>query len=80
MFEVKRQKIVEMDRQGAYVPVSTRHVFLKYFTGADAQQIHFWSLRDRESYLDAMIGSVSSASVTSGGIVYDYLNPEEHLG
>jgi hypothetical protein len=54
-------------------------VFLKYFTGADAQQVHFWSLRDRESYLDAMIGSVSGAAPSYGGIVSPYLKPEQHL-
>lgn len=80
VFEVKRQKIIEMDKQGAYIPVCTRHVFLKYFSGADAQQIHFWSLRDRESYLDAMIGGASGADATGGGIVRQYLKPEAHLG
>ncbi|MBP0622884.1 GmrSD restriction endonuclease domain-containing protein [Cupriavidus consociatus] len=80
VFEVKRQKVIEMDRHGAYIPVCTRHVFLKYFTGADAQQVHFWSLLDRESYLDAMIGSVGGADSTSSGIVRHYLKPEEHLG
>jgi len=80
VFEVKRQKIIEMDRQGAYIPVCTRNVFLKYFTDADAQQVHFWSLRDRESYLGAMIGSANGADSTSGGIVTRYLKQEEHLG
>ena len=76
VFEVKRQRIIELDRQGAYVPVCTRHVFLKYFTNADAQQVHFWSLQDRESYLNAMIGPPDSSGGT-GGIVYRYLRPEE---
>lgn len=80
VFEVKRQKIIEMDRNGDYIPVCTRQVFLKYFTGADAQQIHFWGLRDRESYLDAMIGGGQGGKSTSAGIVRHYLKAEEHLG
>lgn len=75
-FEVKRQKVIALDREGAYIPVCTRQVFLKYFTGADAQQIHFWSLQDRESYLQAMIGP-PDVSGAGAGIVYRYLKPEE---
>ena len=76
VFEVKRQKIIALDREGAYVPVCTRHVFLKYFTNADAQQVHFWSLQDRESYLNAMI-SPPDPGGGAGGIVFSYLRPEE---
>ena len=57
-FEVKRQRILELDRQGQYIPVCTRQVFLKYFTDADAQQVHFWSPRDRENYVRALEGIV----------------------
>ncbi len=73
-FEVKRQRILELDRQGAYIPICTRHVFLKYFTGADAQQVHFWSPQDRDSYLNAMIGIGADGS----GVLSPYLRPEEH--
>jgi hypothetical protein len=51
VFEVKRQMILELDRKGAYVPVCTRNVFLKYYAEADAQQPHFWSGADKDSYL-----------------------------
>jgi len=70
VFEVKRQLILELDRTGAYIPVCTRRVFLKYYSGADAQQIHFWGPQDRDSYLSAMISA-------ENGIVLPYLNPEE---
>ncbi|MCC2959330.1 hypothetical protein LK540_02675 [Massilia sp. IC2-278] len=55
VFEVKRQRILELDRQGAYIPVCTRQVFLKYYTDADAQQVHFWSAQDREAYMNAIL-------------------------
>lgn len=57
VFEVKRQRIFELDRQGGYIPVCTRQVFLKYFTDADAQQVHFWSTQDREAYMKAILSS-----------------------
>lgn len=61
VFEVKRRRILELDRRGAYIPICTRQVFLKYYTDADAQQFHFWSTQDREAYLNAILSS-------SGGV------------
>jgi len=55
VFEVKRRRIIDLDRRGAYIPVCTRQVFLKYYTDADAQQVHFWSTQDREAYLRAIL-------------------------
>lgn len=68
VFEVKRRRILELDRQGAYIPVCTRQIFLKYYTDADAQQVHFWSTQDREAYLAAIL--------SSDGGVGAYLKPE----
>jgi hypothetical protein len=55
VFAVKRTAILDRDRQGSYIPVCTRNVFLKYYSPADEQQMHFWSANDREHYLNAMI-------------------------
>lgn len=57
VFEVKRRRILERDRQGAYIPVCTRNVFLKYYGDANAQQLHLWSARDREAYMTAILSS-----------------------
>ncbi|MFY1614710.1 DUF262 domain-containing protein [Micromonospora sp. WMMD736] len=54
VFEVKRRHVLERDRAGSYIPVCTRNVFLKYYTEAEGQQIHFWGTHDREGYLAAM--------------------------
>lgn len=54
VFEVKRRKILDWDYNGEYVPVCTRNVFLKYYSGADALQPHFWSTKDRDAYLAAI--------------------------
>lgn len=53
MFAVKRRKILEMDQKGAYIPICTRNVFLKYYN-KDATDYVFWSPKDRESYLEAI--------------------------
>lgn len=54
VFEVKRRSILERDRKGSYIPVCTRNVFLKYYTDAEGQQIHFWGDHDRSGYLAAI--------------------------
>ncbi|NMM23848.1 MAG: DUF262 domain-containing protein [Phycicoccus sp.] len=54
VFAVKRAEILDRDRQGSYIPVCTRNAFLKYYTPADEQQMHFWSAIDREHYLNAL--------------------------
>lgn len=59
VFEVKRRAIIDQDKHGAYIPVCTRNAFLKYYTSAEAQQIHFWGAKDREGYLDELVSTVS---------------------
>lgn len=54
VFEVKRRNILERDREGSYIPICTRNVFLKYYTEAEGQQIHFWGQHDRAGYLVAV--------------------------
>ena len=50
-FEVKRRRVIAFDRAGAYVPLGTRRVFLKYYTDSESQQLHFWGPQDQEAYL-----------------------------
>lgn len=59
VFEVKRRSILERDRDGSYIPICTRNVFLKYYTDAEGQQIHFWGEHDRAGYLTAMLKHIS---------------------
>lgn len=54
VFEVKRQKILEMDKCGDYIPSATRNVFLKYYAPADCLQPHYWSLADKVAYLNTI--------------------------
>ena len=53
-FDVKRNIIVEMDRDGHYIPLCTKKVFLKYYTESEDNQIHFWGEADRKAYIAEM--------------------------
>lgn len=53
-FDVKRDKIIEMDKNGDYIPICTRRVFLKYYTPSGENQLHFWGKADRDAYIEAM--------------------------
>jgi hypothetical protein len=66
VFEVKRREIIRRDKEGSYIPASTRNVFLKYYTETGTQQLHFWSAADRQAYLHAI-----------QRVVGPYLQPEE---
>ena len=50
-FDVKRNIIIEMDKNGQYIPFCTRMVFLKYYTPSEKNQLHFWGQDDRISYI-----------------------------
>lgn len=50
-FEVKRRMILKLDKDGSYIPICTRNVFLKYYNRGENVQLHFWSQSDREAYL-----------------------------
>ena len=53
-FDVKRNLIVEMDKEGQYIPFCTKMVFLKYYTPSEENQLHFWGQADRIAYIKAM--------------------------
>lgn len=58
VFEVKRQEILRLDRQGFYIPPCTRNAFLKYYTEGADQQLHLWGPPDREAYYEALLRAV----------------------
>ncbi|WP_346856323.1 DUF262 domain-containing protein [uncultured Draconibacterium sp.] len=69
-FDVKRNKILEMDRKGKYIPICTRRVFLKYYSESENNQLQFWGEGDRDAYIDAMLGNE--------GILTPYLKPSQN--
>lgn len=68
-FDVKRNKIIEMDKKGAYIPICTKRVFFKYYTESKDHQLQFWGAKDREAYVNSIIGE--------NGILLNYLKAEE---
>lgn len=50
IFPVKRDRIIEMERQGRFIPPCTRNVFLKLYSKADNQP-YFWSTSDKSDYI-----------------------------
>lgn len=65
-FDVKRKKVIEMDKKGTFIPFCTKMVFLKYYTPSKENQIHFWGQPDRMAYIDAI-----------NTVLHDYL--KEHI-
>ena len=53
-FDVKRNRIINMDRSGQYIPFCTKMVFLKYYTSSENNHLHFWSPADRIAYIEAI--------------------------
>ncbi|MBP3883586.1 MAG: DUF262 domain-containing protein [Olsenella sp.] len=53
-FDVKRNQIIEMDKEGQFIPFCTKMVFLKYYTPSEDNQLHFWGQADRVAYVRAM--------------------------
>lgn len=53
-FDVKRNQIIEMDKNGQYIPFCTKMVFLKYYTPSEESQLHFWGQSDRLAYVNAI--------------------------
>lgn len=56
-FDVKRNKILAIDKAGGFIPPCTRNVFLKYYTDSHSHTLHFWGDADRKAYTEAMVGN-----------------------
>ena len=50
IFPMKRKIILKNDREGTFIPICTKNVFLKYYS-EDIKQMTFWGNDDRERYL-----------------------------
>ena len=53
MFFIKRKKIIENDKQGIFVPICTKNVFLKYYTKNSDNNLN-WTQNDANDYLETM--------------------------
>ena len=52
VFEVKRREIIKMDKAGAFIPVATRRVFLKYYATDNSHHYSVWTEVERAAYLN----------------------------
>lgn len=51
VFEVKRRKIMDMERAGAFIPLATKRVFLKFYATENSWQYSsIWTKEEREAY------------------------------
>lgn len=53
LFPQKRAKIIDLERQGSFIPIATRNVFMKYYT-PDAGHLSYWTEADGLAYRDAI--------------------------
>jgi hypothetical protein len=53
IFEIKRRLIIEKDRQGLFIPLETKKVFLKYYTSAP-NHLAYWTFMDRQAYVESI--------------------------
>ncbi|MFC4738973.1 DUF262 domain-containing protein [Flavobacterium ponti] len=49
VFPIKRKTIINRDKEGVFIPLCTKNVFLKYFSEYPPK-ISFWTEEDRENY------------------------------
>lgn len=51
IFPVKRNKILQLEKEGKFIPFTTKNVFLKYYTDSDLQP-YYWSKADKKNYFN----------------------------
>ncbi len=53
VFDVKRHRVIDYDKEGKYIPICTKHVFFKYYT-RNNPSMFFWGEADRRNYVEAL--------------------------
>ena len=59
LFIEKREKIIEMDKNGKFIPICTKNVFLKYYSN-ELSNLYFWSKDDQEDYKGSIIETLEN--------------------
>lgn len=57
VFAVKRDRILSLDRDGVFVPLCTRNVFLKCYN-PQVDHVMFWTDQDQDGYRQAMVDTL----------------------
>lgn len=58
IFPTKRDRIIELEKAGRFIPPCTRNVFLKFYSAADCQP-YYWGESDQQSYLQDLISVIN---------------------
>ena len=58
VFEVKRHRVINYDKEGRYIPICTKNVFFKYYT-QNSPSLFFWGEADRRDYVEALNVKIS---------------------
>ncbi|MDE7474126.1 MAG: DUF262 domain-containing protein [Duncaniella sp.] len=58
VFDVKRHRVIEYDKEGRYIPICTKNVFFKYYT-QENPSLFFWGESDRRDYVEAIDEKIS---------------------
>lgn len=53
IFEIKRRLIIDKDKQGLFIPLETKKVFLKYHTSSPSH-LAYWTFKDRHAYVESI--------------------------
>ncbi|MCB9033156.1 MAG: DUF262 domain-containing protein [Chitinophagales bacterium] len=51
LFPVKRERIIKLEKNGAFIPLATKKIFQKYFENC-TKQLSKWEEKDRNAYLN----------------------------
>ncbi len=55
----KRQKIIENDKRGLFIPIATKNLFLKYYS-TQLDDVMFWKKQDFKDYVSAIKKTLKS--------------------
>lgn len=59
VFPVKRSTIIEREKEGTFIPICTKNVFMKFYSNS-VNQMTFWGDNDREKYLSDIINTINT--------------------
>lgn len=66
-FDEKRNIIIKCEKKGDFIPLCTKNVFLKYFTG-DIQSTDSWDSNDKQDYIEAIMNTLKKFFTTDAWI------------
>jgi len=59
IFPLKRKILIDKDKNGEFIPLCTKNVFLKYYS-KNIQDLFFWSNNDRKDYLKEIKSTIKN--------------------